>query len=140
MMSVIIMLIIIVASFSICSSLYTTVLRKTKEIGLSVAMGARPSQIALCYCFQGFIIGFLGAVAGLLLTFLLLENRTAIVEFIVGRETLEQFYHFSSLPVLYNLNDALRACLFAVVLCTLAGFLPALRASRLKASEAMRNE
>lgn len=140
MMSVIIMLIIIVASFSICSSLYTTVLRKTKEIGLSVAMGARPSQIALCYCFQGFIIGFLGAVAGLLLTFLLLENRTAIVEFIVGRETLEQFYHFSSLPVLYDLNDALRACLFAVVLCTLAGFLPALRASRLKASEAMRNE
>ena len=140
MMSVIIMLIIIVASFSICSSLYTTVLRKTKEIGLSAAMGAQRLQIALSYCLQGFIIGLLGSLLGLALTFLLLENRKAIVEFIVGQETLEQFYHFSNLPVLYDWGDAFNACLFAVILCTLAGLLPAWRASRLKASEAMRNE
>ncbi|MBR4596932.1 MAG: ABC transporter permease [Opitutales bacterium] len=140
MMSVIIMLIIIVASFSICSSLYTTVLRKTKERGLTAAMGAQRLQIALSYCLQGFIIGLLGSLLGLALTFLLLENRKGIVEFIVGRDTLEQFYHFSNLPVLYDFGDAFRACLFAVILCTLAGLLPAWRASRLKASEAMRNE
>ena len=40
MMSLIIFLIILVASFSICISLYTSVLRKTREIGLSAAMGA----------------------------------------------------------------------------------------------------
>lgn len=140
MISLITMLIVIVAAFAICSSLYTTVLRKTKEIGLSLAMGARPSQIALCYCFQGFIIGSLGAIVGLCLTFLLLENRASIVEFVVGQEALEQFYHFSSLPVLYDFYDAVKACLFAIILCTLAGLLPAIRASKLKASEAMRNE
>ncbi|MBO7521839.1 MAG: FtsX-like permease family protein, partial [Opitutales bacterium] len=91
-------------------------------------------------CLQGFVIGLLGSLLGLMLTFLLLENRKSIVEFIVGQETLEQFYHFSSLPVLYDFGDAFRACLFAVILCTLAGLLPAWRASRLKASEAMRNE
>ena len=140
MMSIIIMLIIIVASFSICASLYTTVLRKTREIGLAAAMGAQRRQIALSYCLQGFVIGLLGSRLGLMLTFFLLENRKSIVEFIVGQETLEQFYHFSSLPVLYDFGDAFRACLFAVILCTLAGLLPAWRASRLKASEAMRNE
>lgn len=140
MMSVIIMLIIIVASFSICSSLYTTVLRKTKEIGLAGAMGARPGQIAACYCLQGFLIGFLGAVAGLCLTFLVLHFRAPIVAMILDEDTLRQFYHFSNLPVKYEFADGARACLFAVILCTLAGFLPAWRASRLKASEAMRNE
>lgn len=140
MMSLIIFLIILVASFSICISLYTSVLRKTREIGLSAAMGARPLQIAATYCFQGFAIGLFGSVLGLLLTFLLLHFRAPIAEFIVGREALIEFYHFARLPVKYELKDALWACGFSIVLCTMAGFLPAIRAARLKASEAMRNE
>ena len=140
MMSLIIFLIILVASFSICISLYTSVLRKTREIGLSAAMGSRPLQIAATYCFQGFAIGLFGSILGLLLTFLLLHFRAPIAEFIVGREALIEFYHFARLPVKYELKDALWACGFSIVLCTLAGFLPAIRAARLKASEAMRNE
>ena len=140
MMSLIIFLIILVASFSICISLYTSVLRKTREIGLSAAMGARPLQIAATYCFQGFAIGLFGSILGLLLTFLLLHFRAPIAEFIVGREALIEFYHFARLPVKYELKDALWTCGFSIVLCTLAGFLPAIRAARLKASEAMRNE
>jgi lipoprotein-releasing system permease protein len=140
MMSLIIVLIIIVASFSICVSLYTSVLRKTREIGLMGAMGARPTQIALMYCLQGFFIGALGALAGLGLTWVLLYFREPIVEIIVGRESLIQFYHFARLPVKYELVDALRACGFSIALCTLAGLIPALRAARLDVSEAMRNE
>ena len=140
MMSLIIVLIILVASFSICISLYTSVLRKTREIGLMGAMGARPWQIALMYCFQGFLIGVLGAVAGLVLTVLVLHFREPLVQIIVGKEALMEFYHFAHLPVKYELADALWACGFSIVLCTLAGFFPAIRASRLKVSEAMRNE
>lgn len=140
MMSLIIVLIILVASFSICISLYTSVLRKTREIGLMCAMGARPWQIAAAYCFQGFVIGVFGALAGLGLTWLVLYFREPIVQLVVGREALMEFYHFAHLPVKYELSDAIWACGFSVCLCTLAGFLPALRAARLKASEAMRNE
>lgn len=43
MMSLIIFLIILVASFSICISLYTSVLRKTREIGLSAGDGRAPA-------------------------------------------------------------------------------------------------
>ena len=140
MMSLIIVLIIIVASFSICISLYTSVLRKTREIGLMGAMGARPLQIACTYCFQGFFIGVWGSFAGLALTVLILHFREPIVEIIVGREALIEFYHFAHLPVKYEFADAWRACVFATVLCTLAGLIPALGAARLKSSEAMRNE
>ncbi len=140
MMSLIIVLIILVASFSICVSLYTSVLRKTREIGLMGAMGARPWQIAATYCFQGFVIGVVGAISGLLLTMLVLHFREPLVQLIVGREALIEFYHFAHLPVKYELGDALYACGFSIVLCTLAGFFPAIRAARLKSSEAMRNE
>ncbi len=140
MMSLIIVLIILVASFSICVSLYTSVLRKTREIGLMGAMGARPWQIAAMYCFQGFVIGVVGALSGLLLTVLVLHFREPLVQLVVGREALIEFYHFAHLPVKYELTDALYACGFSIVLCTLAGFFPAVRAARLKSSEAMRNE
>ncbi len=140
MMSLIIVLIIIVASFSICISLYTSVLRKTREIGLMGAMGASPLEIALTYCVQGFFIGIVGSLVGLALTWLILYFREPIVELIVGREALIEFYHFAHLPVKYELSDAVSACGFAVVLCTFAGLLPAIRAARLKVSEAMRNE
>ena len=136
----IIFLIIIVASFSICISLYTSVLRKTREIGLVGAMGARPWQIALTYCFQGFVIGVLGSAFGIGLTVALLHFRETLVEIIVGRESLIEFYHFAHLPVKYEFADAFRACVFAITLCTVAGFFPAVRAARLKISEAMRNE
>lgn len=140
MMSIIILLIILVASFSICISLYTSVLRKTREIGLMGAMGARPLQIAMMYCFQGFIIGVFGAFVGLGLTWLILYFREPIVEVMVGRESLVEFYYFSRLPVKYELKDAVNTCGFAIILCTIAGLLPSIRAARLKSSEAMRNE
>lgn len=140
MMSLIIVLIVVVASFSICVSLYTSVLRKTREIGLMGAMGARPWQIAMTYCVQGLMIGVLGSLSGLGLTWLVLTFRESIVEIVVGREALIEFYHFAHLPVKYELTDAINACAFATILCTVAGVLPAIRAARLKISEAMRNE
>ncbi len=140
MMSIIILLIIIVASFSICISLYTSVLRKTRETGLMCAMGARPWHIICIYCLQGLLIGVVGSLAGLALTVLVMHFRESLVEIMVGRERLAEFYYFSSLPVKYEFADAWRACVFATGLCTLAGFIPALRAAAMRASEAMRNE
>lgn len=140
MLSLIMAIIIVVAAFLIFSSLYTAVLRKTKEIGLSVAMGARPLQIVSCYCLQGFIIGILGCITGLIFTLLLLHFKDPIAGFIVGQETLSKFYMFSHLPVKYELKDFMHTAIFSVIICTFAGFFPAIRAARLKASEAMRNE
>ncbi len=140
MMSLIIMLVILVASFSICISLYTSVLRKTREIGLISAMGASPMQIVLCYVFQGLLIGIFGAALGLLFTFGLLEYREAVLKLFMGDRHLIEVYYLAEIPVKYDFNDGLTTCLFAIILCGVAGFIPAILASRLKASEAMRNE
>src|SRR5258708_6229865 len=49
--------IIVVAAFSITSSLLVTVVRKTREIGLLGAMGGRARHVAACFCVQGLETG-----------------------------------------------------------------------------------
>jgi lipoprotein-releasing system permease protein len=144
MMFFIIIFIILVASFSIASSLMTSVVRKIREIGLIAAMGGRPIHIAACFCFQGFVIGVAGTILGCLFGIFVLYFRTDIVQFLAilsnREETLVKFYKFTEVPAHYMLSDFVAICIASISIATLAGLLPAIRAARLKPSEALRNE
>ena len=136
--------IIVVAAFSITSSLLVTVVRKTREIGLLGAMGGRARDVAACFCVQGLFIGVAGTAAGLALGFALLHYRNALVGFIaqltMGRETFVKFYQFSSLPAFTEAKDVVLIVVFSVIASTLAGLIPAWRAAKLKPVEALRSE
>jgi lipoprotein-releasing system permease protein len=132
--------IVVVAAFSIASSLVTSVVRKTREIGLLGALGARPAQVALVFCLQGFIIGVAGTALGVLLAVLVLHYRQSIIDEFVDRRLLVEFYKFLSFPVEYRAGDFVRIIVFTLLITTLAGLLPAWRAARLKPAECLRNE
>ncbi len=136
--------IIVVAAFSITSSLLVTVVRKTREIGLLGAMGGKARQVAACFCVQGLLIGAGGTLAGLALGFGLLHYRNAIVSLIagltMGREVFVKFYQFSNLPAHTETKDVVIIIVFSVLASTLAGLIPAWRAARLKPVEALRSE
>jgi lipoprotein-releasing system permease protein len=136
--------IVIVAAFSVASSLLIAVVRKTREIGLLGALGARPRDVAACFCAQGFFIGCAGTVLGLAFGLTLLAFRNDIVlglARLTQRESvLERFYMFSQLPAHTATADVVRIVVFTIVISTLAGLLPAWRAARLKPVEALRNE
>ncbi len=136
--------IILVAAFSIMSSLLIAVMRKTREIGLLGAMGGCSRDVALCFCAQGLLLGVAGTGLGLALGFTMLHYRDNIVHFIarlsVGEETFVKFYQFSSLPAHTVTKDVIIIVLFSIGASTLAGLLPAWRASRLKPVEALRSE
>ena len=136
--------IILVAAFSITSSLLMSVIRKTREIGLIGAMGGRARDVALCFCAQGLFLGTAGTVLGLALGFTMLHFRDNIVHFIarmsVGEETFVKFYQFSSLPEHTVAKNVVTIIVFSLVASTLAGLIPAWRAARLKPVEALRNE
>ncbi|HVU31833.1 MAG TPA: FtsX-like permease family protein, partial [Opitutaceae bacterium] len=144
MMFFLLLIIIIVAAFSVMSSLLISVVRKTREIGLLGALGARSRQVAACFCAQGFFIGACGTVLGLLGGWGLLAVRNDIVHAIaraMDREAdLERFYQFKDLPAHTTPGDVLKIVVFTIVISTLAGLLPAWRASRLKPVEALRSE
>ncbi len=136
--------IIVVAAFSITSSLLVTVVRKTREIGLLGAMGGSARHVATCFCVQGLLIGVGGTVGGLGLGFGLLHYRNAVVQLIasltMGQEVFVKFYQFSSLPAHTEAKDVIMIIVFSVVASTLAGLIPAWRAAKLKPVEALRSE
>ncbi len=136
--------IIIVAAFSITSSLLVTVVRKTREIGLLGAMGGRARDVALCFCAQGFVIGAGGTVGGLALGFALLRYRDDLVHliasFTMGQDVFVKFYQFSQLPAHTETHDVVNIVVFTLLAATLAGLIPAWRAARLKPVEALRSE
>jgi lipoprotein-releasing system permease protein len=142
--SFIIIFIILVASFSIAIALMMAVLRKTREIGLLVAMGGRPQQVAYSFCFQGFVIGTLGTAVGIALALLCLHYRSPILAAYAwltnSQVNFLGQYDVYEIPVHYLIPDFVVVTCFAVVISTLAGLLPALRAARLKPADALRSE
>ena len=63
-MFVILILIVLVASFNIVSTLMMNVMEKQKEIAILKAMGATNQGIMTVFIFQGLLIGFVGTVIG----------------------------------------------------------------------------
>ncbi len=136
--------IVIVAAFSVTSSLLISVVRKTREIGLLGALGGRPRQVAACFCTQGLLIGGCGTVCGLGLGFVLLWLRNDIVlglaRLFGHQDVMRQFYMVTQLPSHTSGLDVAKIVIFTLVISTLAGLLPAWRAARLKPVEALRHE
>lgn len=144
MMFFILLFIVIMGSLSISTSLMTTVVRKTREIGLFASMGATRGQIAACFCAQGLAVGVFGTAAGFALALTALSFRDSITDAIFwmigSKQQTVEFYFFSQLPVHRDPGDLLIIAVFSVSIATLAGLLPAYRASTLKPVEALRNE
>ncbi len=136
--------IVIVAGFSVASSLLISVVRKTREIGILSALGGRTRQIAACFCFQGLLIGVVGTMAGLIFGFVMLAFRNDIVLGIARasqrEEVLRRFYQFSRLPSHTDPADVVKIVVASILVSTLAGLLPAWRAAKLKPVEALRSE
>jgi lipoprotein-releasing system permease protein len=144
MLFFLLLFVVLVSAFAIASNMLITVVRKTREIGVLAAMGGSPRGVALCFCWQGLLIGICGTILGLALGVLALHYRNGIVDLVTwitgNRQALARFYQFAELPVSYVAADFVRIGVASIVLATLAGLLPAWRAARLKPADALRAE
>jgi lipoprotein-releasing system permease protein len=144
MMLFILMFVVLVAAFMVTSLLLVLVLKKTREIGLLGALGAKRSQIAWCFCAQGMFIGICGVLSGLALGYTLLHFRNEAVMLLsrlAGNENIfAQFYQLTRLPAYTETSDLVVIIAGSLILSTLAGVLPAIIAARLKPVEALRSE
>jgi lipoprotein-releasing system permease protein len=137
-------IIVIIAAFSVMSSLLISVVRKTREIGLLSALGASHRDVALCFCAQAMLIGTIGTGGGLVAGWFILAVRNNIVHWLtrmLNREqTVREFYQFTDLPAHTLASDVVMIAIASIVFATLAGLLPAWRAARLNPVEALRSE
>ena len=135
----------LIAGFLILSLLHTTVISKTRDIGTLKSIGGSVHGIMSIFLLNGLLMGLIGSAIGTAGGSLILKNINAI------RGFLERIVGFSLVPVdVYYLDripvnqhpwpSILVICGLAVAVSLAASILPAWKAARMDAVEALRYE
>jgi len=135
-MAVILIMIVLVGSFSIITTLVMMVMEKTKDIAVLMALGATPPQIRNIFILQGSLIGAVGTSIGFglgLAICSLLEKYQFI-------KLPADVYYLDHLPVKIELLDMSLIAISAMALCFLATLYPASQAAKMHPTEALRYE
>jgi len=126
-------LIVLVAAFNIIGILTMMVGQRRREIGILLAMGARPGQIRGIFLVSGLVVGAVGTVLGSLLGWLgyLFLDR-------VGVPLPGDVYFVDHVPVAAQPTDFLLVGLVALGITLLATLLPSSEAARTRPMEIIR--
>jgi lipoprotein-releasing system permease protein len=135
-MFIILILIILVASFNIVSTLIMNVIEKKREIAILKAMGATDKGIMYIFMLQGLLIGILGTLIGITGGYLLnyILNTYQIIKL------PPDVYYLSHLPVKMKLFDFIVVSLSSITISFLATIYPAWQAAKLNPVEPLRYE
>jgi len=135
-MFVILVLIVLVASFNIISMLMVNVAEKQRDIAILKSMGATDRLIKWIFMYQGLIIGFIGILIGLTGGLILCE----IVKSYDIVKLPADVYYLSKLPVKVKFLDIVLICLTALFISLVSTVYPAHRASKINPVEILRYE
>ncbi len=113
----------LVGGIGIMNTMFMAVLERTNEIGVLKAIGASEKEIQLIFVLESTILGFIGGLIGLVLG--------SIITLIIGS---------FGVPNLISSSTLFFSFAFAIIVGLVAGLLPASRASKLDAVEALRYE
>lgn len=121
---------LIVGSIGIANTMFTSVLEKTKEIGIMKAIGARNKDILLIFLFNAAFIGLVGGIIGIILGTIL----SGFMPVLMGGLPMARG------TTLVTLNSIIMALSVSVSVGILAGIIPAYQASKLRPVDALRYE
>ena len=142
MMSIILLLVVAVAVFNIVATLMMVVTEKRPEIAILRTMGLRPESVVRIFMLQGLVIGWLGALSGVVLGILLALNIGVIMpklEALFGFQIMpSDVYYITQLPSDLHAADVIFIAVAALVLSALATVFPSRRAARVEPAEALR--
>jgi len=134
-MFVILMLIVIVASFNIIGTLVLVVSSKTREIGLLQAIGVSPRMITGVFVRTGLILGAMGTTVGVSLGVAICGVIKA-----VDLKIPEEAYQIDRLPAIIRWDYLALIVGSSMLVCLLASIVPARRAAKLQPVDALRYE
>lgn len=122
---------LIVGSIGIANTMFTSVLEKTKEIGIMKAIGARNGDILFIFLFNAAFIGLVGGILGIILGTILSGYMPVLMGGLpLGRGG----------AAIVTFNSIAMALSVSVTVGILAGIIPAYQASKLRPVDALRYE
>lgn len=141
MMSFVLSIISLIASFCIMAVMFTMSLQRKREIAVLQALGATPSRIMAIFTWQGVIIGIGGALLGILLALVVLYYRLEIQSFLagIGLDPFPMEAHGITLPAEYTPSTFARQAIMAFLMVTVASIIPAFFISRQDPAKALRS-
>ena len=143
-MALILCLLLVVAAFGLCSTLITTTIQKSREIGLMKALGANDFQVCSVFLFHGTVVGIVGTITGTILGLTVLRNLNVIRDFLLYAFHIQVFpdtvYGLPTIPAIVNVPEILIIDASAVAICILAALIPAIGAAKLAPARALRYE
>jgi lipoprotein-releasing system permease protein len=137
MLFLVLMLIVLIASFGMISALVMLVSEKTREIAILKALGARERTVRRVFLLQGVLIGVVGLVGGLALGLVLCWGLDSFALFTIPPGV---YPGSDRIPVLVALTDLLWVVLGTLLIAFGATQFPAFKAMRLKVVEGLRRE
>lgn len=114
----------------IASVLVVTVVQKSKQIGILKAMGIRDTQSSLIFLFEGFLLGIMGAILGVIFGLGLSYMFTKFAVNPDGTPVVELYIDYKFIGA---------SALIALLASTLAALIPARGSSKLNPIEVIRN-
>jgi len=133
--TVILSLVIFVASFNVLSALWTMVIRRTPEVAIIMSMGATGPQVARIFQVTGMTIGLAGSLAGVVFGLVMCW----LVQ-LYGYTLDPEVYFIEQLPVEISFVQIAWILGLSLVFCFIATIPPSLRAARLRPVEGLRYE
>ncbi|MCF6282745.1 MAG: lipoprotein-releasing ABC transporter permease subunit [Candidatus Polarisedimenticolaceae bacterium] len=144
MMSIILFLIVAVATFNIVSTLVMVVTDKESDIAILRTLGLSPGSIMAIFIIQGATLGVFGSIFGVIGGVALAANLESIVSWIEGLFNVDfidpNVYYISQLPSDIHIEDVTIIGLTAFALTLLATLYPAWTAARTQPAEALSYE
>lgn len=129
-------LIIAVATFNILGSLSMSVIEKKRDIGIMRSMGSQEKSILKIFMYEGLMIGVVGTLLGVLLgyfiCFLQLQYNIYPLD--------PTQYKIDSLPLEIRLSDFFFIAGVSLLLSLIASYIPAKRAAKVDALQAIKWE
>ncbi len=140
---IIVTILYIATGLGILNTFFMSVMERTREFGVLMAIGMRPGQVRLMVLLETLFMGILSLLAGVALGVLLSLYMAHVGIDLSGSLTPITYAGGTILPRLHAVLEPANILFPAVTLmlvCLLAGFLPANRAARMQPVVAIREE
>jgi lipoprotein-releasing system permease protein len=142
LISLMLFLIVAVASILVLSTVIMTVKSKEREIGILLTLGASSKQIILIFITQGLIVSLIGIIFGVLLGFLItlnLNNIIFLIESILERNLLEAYF-INYFPYYIDYSQIIFICVISFLISLISSLMPSFRAVKLNPVQILRHE
>ena len=131
---VLLVFLIAFTAFMILLMLVLTVIEKTRDIGIMLALGATPSGIIGIFLINGLVLTLAGTISGLTLGYAFCLNINPLHDWVYVVSGISLFppdvYDMDRIPIAFQFGDALLSIAPALALGFLASLVPAVWASR----------